>query len=89
MKDDFVDAVNKYGYATVDTNRLNTTGWARDDDDWADVGEETVLNVGKSMLADIDDRIEHEFGAELFGITARSSNDELGRKRFRTIPEDE
>jgi hypothetical protein len=60
-----------------------------DEDEFIDVGEETVLKVGRSMLDDIDDRINAEFGAELFGgVTARSSHDELGRRQFRTIPEE-
>jgi hypothetical protein len=57
-------------------------------DDDLDLDRETVLKVGKSMLQDIDDRINQEFQFSSVGITAQSGNDELGRRRFRTIPEE-
>ena len=40
------------------------------------------LKSGKSMLDDIDDRIDHEYAESPVGITAQSS------KRFHTIPEE-
>lgn len=41
-----------------------------------------ALKAGKSLIDDIDDRIDHEYFESPVGITAQSS------QRFRTIPED-
>jgi hypothetical protein len=50
-----------------------------------------LVKAGKSMVDDINDRIEHEYmdtmRYESVGITAQSE-ESSGRKRFRTIPEE-
>ncbi len=52
---------------------------------------DTMLRAGRSLVDDINDRIEREytdgFGFGPVGITAQSEASS-GRKRFRTIPEE-
>lgn len=61
-----------------DFEQVEPSKYDYDPDEFADVGDDTVLKVGRSMLDDIDDRINTEFGAELFGVTARSSQTRHG-----------
>jgi hypothetical protein len=42
------------------------------------------FKAGRSMMNDIDDRIDHEYESPAVGVTAQSSE----RKRFNTIPEE-
>jgi hypothetical protein len=59
--------------------------------DLTNVSDDDIVKAGKSMVDDINDRIEHEFldtmRYENVGITAQSEADS-GRKRFKTIPEE-
>lgn len=57
------------------------------DDTGDEFDDDTELKVGRSILADIDDRINAEFMSPSVGYTA-IPHDDYGRKRFRTIPED-
>jgi hypothetical protein len=55
-----------------------------DCEDLDGIDPDVVLKVGRSMMDDIDDRINHEFMSPSVGVTAQGSE----RKRFRTIPEE-
>jgi hypothetical protein len=61
------------------------------DQQYEGIMEADLVKAGKSMVDDINDRIEHEYmdtmRYESVGITAQSEASS-GRKRFRTIPEE-